>query len=88
MRIEIRLLTSAATFLESALPRLEPRVAFMRDCNPFEHPRLGSRRKFLVHLPQPPARHIRVHLRCADAGMAKQLLAHPQVGAVFQQVRR
>ena len=59
----------------------------MRDCKRFEHPRLGPRMKFLVHLSQPPARHVGVHFRGADAGMAEEFLDYPQVGAVFE-VRR
>lgn len=40
-----------------------------------------------VNLPQTMIGHVGVHLGGADAGVAQQLLDHPQVRAMFQQVR-
>ena len=42
----------------------------------------------VVDRPQPLRRHLRVHLRGREAGVAEQLLHHPDVGAVVEHVGR
>src|SRR5262245_44020565 len=43
--------------------------------------------KLLMHLAQPISHHVRINLGRADAGMSEQLLNHPQVRVVVQQMR-
>jgi hypothetical protein len=47
----------------------------------------GSRMKPPMYFPQSIARHMGVDLRGADVGVAEQFLNHPQICAVFEQVR-
>jgi hypothetical protein len=43
--------------------------------------------KFPMHFPQPVSRDVRVNFRGADARVAEQFLDHPQIRAMFQQMR-
>ena len=47
---------------------------------------LGPGMKLAVNLAQAIVCHMGVDFGCADVGMPEQLLDHPQVGAMFQQV--
>jgi len=43
--------------------------------------------KLPMDVPQPVSRDVRVNLRGADVRVAEQFLDHPQICAVFQQMR-